>query len=126
MTDDCIQGPCEGMAHSGVTNVDTYRAYHRKVKSETRENAEPQTAYINHGRWVVDCQCKGAGLTSRIMKIACCFDCGAVYTQIVFPRNAKSIENVLLKRPDLTTRNWKHGESIGLLLSDNKAHGVNC
>ena len=122
---DCIHGPCEGLAHSGVTDTESYRAVHRKAKGPLiRENAEPQTAYINHGRWVIDCQCTGAGLTSRTMNISCCFDCGAVYTTIIFPRHAKKIEDVLLKRPDLATRNWAQGESLELLLADNKAHGV--
>jgi hypothetical protein len=126
--DDCIQGPCEGMAHAGVTDADSYRGVHRKaleVKGQaTTENNTPINAYINHGRWVVNCpECNGAGLASRTIKVSCCFDCGAVFTQVVFPRLAPTIEQTLLKRPDIASRNWTT-ESIMELVQENKNHGV--
>ncbi len=128
MSDDCILGPCEGMAHAGVTDTDSYRDVHRKViasKGQVEyEDQDQKRAYINHGRWVVDCpKCNGAGLTSRTIKVACCFDCGSVYTTVSFPRNAKKIEDVLLRRTDEASRNWTT-ESIKELLEENKIHGV--
>jgi hypothetical protein len=128
MSDDCIVGPCEGLSHAGVTDIETYRDAHRKAMGTKgqveHEDEDQKRAYINHGRWVVDCPtCNGAGLTSRTMKVSCCFDCGSVYTKIRFPRNAKKIEHVLLKRPDVASRNWTT-ETIKELLKENHDHGV--
>jgi hypothetical protein len=128
MKNDCIQGPCEGMAHAGVSDVESYRKVHQQALvghgKSVEENKDPQAAYINHGRWVVDCpKCNGAGLTSRTMKVSCCFDCGGVFINITFPKQAKKIEDVLLKRTDMASRNWTT-ESVNDLLEENKTHGV--
>jgi hypothetical protein len=124
--DDCIKGPCEVMAYSGVTDRDTYLDAHRKIVGKrAEENEDPRRAYINHGRWVVDCtKCKGAGVASREMQVSCCFDCGQIYTSVTFPRNASRIEAVLLKRSDPATRNWTSGETLKSLHAENKTHGI--
>jgi hypothetical protein len=85
----------------------------------------PREAYINHGRWVVNCECNGAGLTSREFGITCCFDCGRVYKKIIFPENAQAIELLLLNRRNQTERNWNIGEPIESLEKDNSDRGVN-
>lgn len=126
--DDCIHGPCEGMAHAGVVDVDSYRKVHRqalmKNGKNVKENEADQVAYINHGRWLVNCrECNGAGLTSRTMKVSCCFDCGSVFTHVVFPKQAKKIETALLKRSDMASRNWTT-ESVETLMKENKSHEV--
>ena len=127
MSNDCIHGPCEGLSHAGVTDLDSYRKVHQNLigsrGQQTVEDTEPQRAYVNHGRWVVDCPtCKGAGLTSRTMKVSCCFDCGHVCTKITFPKQAKKIEEALLERLDPASRNWTT-ESLKDLLQENKDHG---
>ena len=107
----------------------SYREVHQKMmkqaEKETFENTTPKEAYINHSRWVVQCECNGAGLTDRVLSISCCFDCGAVYTNVVFPGEAKQIELALMKRKSLTSRNWTVGESLDMLIKENKDHGVN-
>jgi hypothetical protein len=107
---DIIEGPIEGHGHAGVTDLDSYLEIHSrrmaKMEKSISEVDESVTAYINHGRWVVNCECNGAGLTSPDFKISCCFDCGRRYVNIVFPKNAKKIENELLKRREATNRNW--------------------
>jgi len=126
--DDCIKGPREGHDGAHLTDLSSYRAFHGQVMSRKTESphviSEPRYAYINHGRWVVDCDCNGAGFASRVWKTTCCFDCGAVYTDIKFPRNAEQIEKVLLKRQPVN-RNWKRGETIKGLLSENDEEGLN-
>ena len=118
---DCIHGPCEGHKHAGVKDLATYREFHtRTVGEKLHEIDDPREAYINHGRWVVNCDCAGAGLTSRAWHVSCCFDCGAVYTKITFPRNAKKIEEALLARPLLKNRNWSRVETLERLLSENE------
>jgi hypothetical protein len=124
-----IQGPIQGHAHNGVKDVETYRTIHttimKNAEKDVYEIDMPREAYINHGRWVVNCECNGAGLTSREFGITCCFDCGRVYKKIIFPENAQAIELLLLNRRDQTERNWNIGEPIELLEKDNLDHGVN-
>tara|TARA_B100000949_G_scaffold11685_1_gene8927 strand:- start:4270 stop:4548 length:279 start_codon:yes stop_codon:yes gene_type:complete len=81
------------------------------------EVPDPRDAYINHGRWVVDCTCNGAGLTSPAFGLTCCFDCGSVYTSVVFPSDHEEIESALMTRTDETTRNWR-GETVAQLRSE--------
>ena len=124
-----IKGPIQGHAHNGVKDVETYRTVHtaamKNAEKDVYEIDMPREAYINHGRWVVNCQCNGAGLTSREFSVTCCFDCWRVYTNIIFPENAQKIELLLLDRRFETDRNWNIGDSIELLEKDNLDHGVN-
>jgi len=117
---DCIHGPAEGFEHMGVKDPATYRAAHAsqmKRKEQTpHEVSEPQHAYINHGRWVVSCKCVGAGLTSPSFGISCCFDCGAVYTHILFPADVDAITHALLQRDNVENRNWTPDESLESLV----------
>ena len=126
MNNECIHGPVEGHGHSGVKDVVSYRTVHRVAMNKAEKNVfeidEPREAYINHGRWVVNCECNGAGLTSINFKVTCCFDCGRVYTNVTFPKNAKKIEEALLLRREQTNRNWK-GETLKALLGENKEQG---
>ena len=111
-----ITGPIEGHGHSGVTDVKSYREAHAKLmKSAGKDVFEVSSeveAYINHGRWVVDCSCNGAGLTAPDFKLSCCFDCGRIYTTVKFPEQRKEIEKILVARRDKVRRNWTVGESL--------------
>jgi hypothetical protein len=122
MTTESIHGPCEG--HAGVIDRDSYRDVHQRVMKakgeQVLEVSAPRAAYVNWGRWVVDCECNGAGLSDRKIKQACCFDCGRVY-DVTFPKRAAQIEKVLLERPDPASRNWA-GETVQALLDDNAKH----
>jgi hypothetical protein len=124
-----IEGPIQGHAHKGVKDIETYRTVHttamKNFEKDVNEIDTPRKAYINHGRWVVNCVCNGAGLTSREFGVTCCFDCGRVYTEIIFPENAQLIESMLLGRTNQAERNWNIGESIELLEKENLNFGVN-
>lgn len=73
------------------------------------EAGEALVAYVNHSRWVANCPGCGGG-------IACwpehghgaCLDCGNVWP-IIFPspRDIAAGSNVLLARPEASTRNWR-------------------
>ena len=118
-----IHGPTDGHGHHGVTSIEDYRELHERVmheqNSDTFEVTSSRPAYINHGRWVVDCECHGAGLTSRAFNCSCCFDCGRVYLSITFPPDAEQIVACLLKRRDAVTRNWNLGETLEQLEQEN-------
>lgn len=98
-------------------------------------------AYINHGRWIVECQCGNAveavpdPATHQIkigQKRYRCEPwgaeahpdgfCGAEYT-VIWPRNAKRIVAVLSHRPRRSNQNWLPGESVALLIAENLEHG---
>jgi hypothetical protein len=121
-----LQGPSEGYAHVGVHDPASYRAVHRKAMENAGRDVEvvdtTVTARVNHGRWLVDCECHGAGLTSpHRYNISACFDCGRVFTNVLFPEAVERIEALLVLRPDITTRNWV-GESVGELTKQNEKY----
>lgn len=81
-------------------------------------------AYINHGRWVVDCPaCTMGVLTHPEWSLACCAECGAVYQSVAFPQNWREIEGLLLNRPR-PYQNWMPKESAFDLRLENLEHGV--
>jgi hypothetical protein len=80
-------------------------------------------AYVSDGRWVADCPCRGGIVASREMAEAACLDCGTVYA-IRFPENAGEIEAVLLARPRKENQNWRPGETLADLRSENRNHGI--
>jgi len=106
-----------------VTDVTSYLEVHARAMVKKEKNVfevtDPIDAYINHGRWVINCECNGGGLTSPMFKVSCCFDCGRRYVNIIFPQNAKKIEKALMKRREAHHRNWK-GESLQVLASEVK------
>lgn len=90
------------------------------------DDGPPLKARVNHGRWIVDCECAGAELAFEEGVFMClsCFNLehGHKYRLVVFPKNRKAIELLLMGRP-VVNRNWELGESLALLKADNKLHG---
>lgn len=82
-------------------------------------------ARVNHGRWIADCAaCKSGMLTHPEWRLACCGECGAIYSRITFPVMASAIEHVLCRRPQRSTQNWFPTETVNDLLRENREHGV--
>ena len=81
-------------------------------------------AYINCGRWLVDCLCGAGNAVDTETATALCFGCGAVHETIVLPDEAEQIEQVLLLRR-VEYRHWFPGETAATLAAENAAHGVN-
>ena len=109
---------------------EAYRREHRAAISRMRTHGIPArehesaivlAAYVNHGRWVVDCEC-GAG-NAPLSDVARCFGCGAVHS-VTYPRTRKSIEKALLARPQQRNRNWYPHESVDDLRRENAAHNI--
>jgi hypothetical protein len=56
------------------------------------------------------------------------------YVPVIFPRNRRQIEAVLVRRPSLATRNWlppqvaerfgSYSETVAMLRLENAAHGI--
>jgi hypothetical protein len=88
-------------------------------------------AYVNEGRWVVDCPCEGcssAQLASFEEKLYFCADCGNAqvnhdYIPVTWPSQVEDIEAALAVRPK-ENRNWETGEKVDALREENKAHDL--
>lgn len=89
------------------------------------DRGAPLQARINHGRWVVDCECNGAefAFESGIFMCQSCHNLihGHQYRTYIFPKNRKAIEAALLQRPT-NRRNWQPGEPVAQLKAENEAH----
>jgi predicted RNA-binding Zn-ribbon protein involved in translation (DUF1610 family) len=89
-------------------------------------------AYINHGRWVVDCAiCASAVVAEPQDPVFSCPTCGSggVWRKVEFPAPAvqEEIERLLLLRPGFRNaapaRNWMPGETVADLRRQNLAAG---
>jgi hypothetical protein len=92
-------------------------------------------AYVNHGNWIADCPfCPSAQLISfndpRFLCASgeCCVNAAVkgAYVPVVVPTpsNRAAIEEALLKRPVMASRNWRPGETVPQLRAENKEHGI--
>jgi len=92
---------------------------------ETISNTSTLQAYVNHGRWLVKCECGGAEYAWE-EKLFMCQSCWNAnhkheFRKIKFPKERKQIEELLSKRP-IVNRNWKPNETIEDLIRENKEH----
>lgn len=94
------------------------------------------TAYVNHGRWIIDCPDDGchAGLKAIDTGIACdCMDevvCDhpaiphGLAIDITYPDQQDEITRLLDLRPKRGNRNWTPGETVAELKAENVTHAV--
>lgn len=69
------------------------------------ESKEQIEAFVSGGRWVVMCCCGNAPSASPEWSLACCFECGLIYRDIVFPRDREAVEQAMLAQP-MHERQW--------------------
>jgi hypothetical protein len=77
-------------------------------------------AYVNHGRWVVDCPtpyCNEAHLAEPVT----CGGCSQTYRP-AFPAERVLIDAALSRRVVAETRNWLPSETVADLEAENAAH----
>jgi hypothetical protein len=91
--------------------------------SEPREISEPINAYIGNGAWRIRCACGEATHAEPDVHAAACFGCGAIYVNVVFPDNFAAIEELLVKRPIQSHRNWQEPETMEDLVKEQLAYG---
>ena len=88
---------------------------------------KPLYAYVNRGRWVVKCECGGAEKAWNEGYFMCqsCFNSGHKHKlrPVIFPKDGGQIEELLIDRP-LINRNWKVGETLSQLRTENKKHAA--
>lgn len=78
----------------------------------------PVMAYVNAGRWVIDCPCGSGALVDVPIAQACCLGCGAVHVAVELPVDRHPIEGVLMLRPHDRNRNWRW-ETVDQLRAEN-------
>lgn len=111
-----------------------WEAYNRAVLEPmlAKYGLQPRTtteglllAEVNHGRWIVKCECGGAEKMWEEGVFWCqsCQNAGHKheYRKATFPPQRKQIEAILSKRP-LPNRNWQPGETLAQLSRENKEH----
>lgn len=93
-------------------------------------------AYVNHGRWVIDCPGDGcyAALKATDTGVVCdCMDevvCDhptiphGLAIDILFPDTSDDITRLLDLRPRRINRNWYPGETLDDLKAENVTHGA--
>jgi hypothetical protein len=91
--------------------------------------ADPVFAYVNHGRWVADCECNNAQLVDPADPRFYCIDCfnvafGGRWRAVTFPTEVAGIQTVLEQRPERKRQNWQPGETVELLEAENIEQGL--
>lgn len=105
----------------------------RSLPSYSQVSGRQIRAYVNDGRWVVQCPTGDGG--ALVLDLAepyfICPECGnrgddGSWHEVLFPpaRAMAAIEAALLARPDRANRNWTYGETVRDLRSENALHGV--
>ena len=116
---------------------DTLRRHGRPPAPTYDSTKGKVKAYINHGRWVVECPsdiCKGAMVVTSAEPYFLCPSCGnsennGYWYGVQFPGPRTRIEAVLMKRPaanpwEAFARNWSPGETLTDLRRENREHGI--
>lgn len=91
------------------------------------------TAYLNHGRWIVDCPiCNSARSLDVNTNRAplewgeqfVCLDCGAGPMKVAYPADGLKgqVEVAIMGRP-VHAQNWNPTEKVADLLAENKTRG---
>ena len=95
-----------------------------------RTSVRSVAAYINHGRWVVNCpDCNGAELVDLsdlrffCLNALCDRPDGGQWLSVVLPANRGEIESEILKRK-MPNRNWLQVETVADLRAENAAEGI--
>ena len=133
----CLLGPRH--LHPGVNTEADYRRAHRDAIARGRarypnlEWPEPwlalfaPSAFVAGGMWQLRCAtvgCTNCPSVSPEWRLALCWDCGAVYERVPLPVDIEAIERVLMRRPDVSSRNWLPTETVEDLVRENAEHGI--
>lgn len=118
--------PCERGAEWVHYNLGPGRSHTPLNVGINPEAAVP--AYVNHGRWVVDCpDCRNAQLACKTDPRFMCNECGNVavgslWRPVIWPANVQGVESMLQNRP-VENQNWEPAQSKVGLAIENLMHG---
>lgn len=114
------------MAQLARTLKDTYDV---DLPDMDGPHAEPVSARIDTGRWIVDCpDCRSAEYLWPDEPVFFCTNCfnasvGGRWRLVEVPGERGAIEHILLARPFPWNRHWRPGETTDDLRAENVAHG---
>lgn len=79
---------------------------------------------VSDSMWQLVCGCGNCPMFDPEWELACCYTCGAIFTQAP-PAMWRAVERVLLCRPKVQTRHWlpSLGETLDTLMAENRQHG---
>lgn len=113
---------------------DYIRAFVAQLRAQGRAVPDPSppgddppvVAYVNHGRWVADCACRGAELVDPDDPLFYCLSCynaghGGRLRRVLFPPQAPEIAAELDRRREPVRRNWYPGETVDHLRAERVA-----
>lgn len=100
------------------------RAVAKHPGATIETDSAPRQARIDHGRWLLDCDCGSGVGCDPTWPDARCFGCGTVYPTVVYPASRARIEAALLKRVKVEVRNWALHETAADLEAENDARGL--
>lgn len=86
------------------------------------EEMAPLLARVDHGRWIVDCECGAGNSVHPEWSFAGCMACGAIHLVVIIPPDWKAIEAALNNRKRDMHRNWTPGETLEQLHEENRLH----
>lgn len=97
---------------------------------DAAEGEAEAIAYVNDGRWVVDCPaCSSAQLAAHSDRRFFCTEChnaaiGGAWRAVRWPpaNQLNAVEAELELRPE-RNRHWRPGQSVDDLRAENEAHG---
>lgn len=96
---------------------------------EPKKKTPPVMAFVNHGRWVANCECGGCEVVDRKDPVFMCFSCAnfgageGELRPVIFPDDAGRIE-AALKIRDKQNRNCNLGQAASSLEVENVEHGL--
>ncbi len=77
----------------------------RREGHQPHESAQTPQPRIDHGRWIVDCQCGSGAGVSRQGK-AFCFECGAIMRVLLPSVDQRNAAEALLTLRKESNQNW--------------------
>lgn len=89
-----------------IAGLAAYWSQRNGTVPSVRRSTAATVAYVNEGRWLVDCVCNNGVAVHPDWGIGCCFSCGRIHDNITFPTNRADIENALMNRARVSRRNW--------------------
>jgi hypothetical protein len=112
---------------------DFHRAALAKIGKELLVERSPSVnirgvnAFVNHGRWIAQCECGGAEVVDPEDPFFLCLSClNAEFKErmrlVRFPAGRGLVEAALMARKDPRTRNWAVGEPVERLREETERH----
>lgn len=116
---DPANSPAPATADQGARWVVTFWPHLDHPAWTPENNQQADVTYevvVNHGRWVVNCECGSAQLACRTDHRMFCVDCenvavGGRWVHVAWPDDPYAIERALSRRP-VDLQNWLPGDDL--------------